>query len=677
MTKERWEAVADPPPGQKREKWFVWLPAGTRMEDVALFGVEDAVAADSSRPIWWVEGEECVRALRARNEIAVCGPGGSGQRIFGRALDPLAGRTVVIWPDNDDPGRKHLHVVRDGLERVGANARVFQPAGLPVGGDAADFFTAGRTLDEFSLVAKPQVSVRPEGTEVVIPTDTFPVSFTFTPYGRARGEVEVELAVRLARPFPKPPYEVRLNLLSQSAIRDLRLGLEATFGKDTVPKWAEVISWAISLFRQETREQQRATVESVRATDEIVRPEFVCGPHVVEGGGTFLFGPPGAGKSTTAMLMGVSIDAGISTLWPVKRRRVLWVNLERPAEQCRYLYSRCLGALGLDRDQHELKMLNARGHTLADVMDTIRESIWRDGVELLIVDSLTRAGYGDLIDNQAANRAADALNSFGVTWVCLAHTPRGDDTHIYGSVMFDAAADVMVNLVGEEDTNGPKRGIQLTVTKTNYGKRPKPEVWAYTYSEDGLVDVCEAAQGQFSELDTRRQVKRVDRIAEWLLANGESDAGTIAEDLGLQRNHVSEALNTSPRFVRTRKDGKRQLYGVAADAPSVPTVPPFVSRDTKRDTREVSQTLPYRVGHKDTSGSDSKTGAEPAIDNEDGTHGQAPSNTPSVPVEDDSITCSRCHRERMRLAGFNPSTESPEPLPLCPACADEVLGGVA
>lgn len=563
ITKERFEAIADPPPGEKREKWFVW-PTGTHLEDVCLFRVEDLEAADPERIVWFTEGEKACEAIRARNELATCGAWSSSQRRFGRSCEVLAGRTVIVWPDNDASGHTYRDVIRDELERVGCNVRIFQPAGLPAdGGDAFDFFAAGRTLDEFKLHTAPEVSTRPDGIEVVLQTDTWPISFTFSPYGRARGELDVELAVSVLSPLRKSAYEARVNLLSQSATRDLRYGLEAQFGKGAV-KWAEVIAEAIGVFRREHREQRRASVESVSATSEaIAKPELVLGQFVVANGGTFIFGPPGAGKSTLAMLWAASIDADCSTLWPVSWRRVLFVNLERSAEQARWLYSRCLAALGIP-PSHKLLMLNARGRTLVDEIDTIRESIWRDGVQVVVVDSISRAGYGDLTDNQASNRASDALNSLGVTWVAIAHSPRGDNTHIFGSVMFDAAGDVMVNVVAEQDSEHV-RGIQLTVTKSNHLGLPKPEMWAYEYDDDGLVEVRPAGAGQFTELDARRQVKLSEQIEQYLLDHGESDPTTVARELGFPRSRVNMILSSSPRFTKTRRDGRRQFYGVLAE----------------------------------------------------------------------------------------------------------------
>lgn len=57
--------------------------------------------------------------------------------------------------------------------------------------------------------------------------------------------------------------------------------------------------------------------------------EFIAGPHVVEGGGTIIFGPPGLGKSWTGMLMAVAVDSGTNGFWKVRQTKAMFINLER------------------------------------------------------------------------------------------------------------------------------------------------------------------------------------------------------------------------------------------------------------------------------------------------------------------------------------------------------------
>jgi DNA-binding transcriptional ArsR family regulator len=58
-------------------------------------------------------------------------------------LKPLAGRRVVLWPDNDDAGRAHMSGIAVLLRELGADVRWFDWPEAPSGGDAADYIAQG------------------------------------------------------------------------------------------------------------------------------------------------------------------------------------------------------------------------------------------------------------------------------------------------------------------------------------------------------------------------------------------------------------------------------------------------------------------------------------------------------------------------------------------------------
>jgi len=91
------------------------------------------------------EGEKCVLALHSVGIVATTSPMGAGKA--GHAdWTPLAGKTAILWPDNDPPGIAHMHDVAAILEKLDPPARLWwiDPAGLGLGpkGDAADFIAA-------------------------------------------------------------------------------------------------------------------------------------------------------------------------------------------------------------------------------------------------------------------------------------------------------------------------------------------------------------------------------------------------------------------------------------------------------------------------------------------------------------------------------------------------------
>ncbi len=64
-----------------------------------------------------VEGEKCVHALRRCGHGGTTSPMGAGKASYAD-WTPLAGKTVILWPDNDEGGRKHMQEVASILERL-------------------------------------------------------------------------------------------------------------------------------------------------------------------------------------------------------------------------------------------------------------------------------------------------------------------------------------------------------------------------------------------------------------------------------------------------------------------------------------------------------------------------------------------------------------------------------
>lgn len=90
-----------------------------------------------------VEGEKCVESLRGNGHIATTSVGG-GEKDHAKNTDwePLAGKKIILWPDNDDTGRKHMKDVANILHRLNPEPELYwidsEKLGLPVKGDAAD-----------------------------------------------------------------------------------------------------------------------------------------------------------------------------------------------------------------------------------------------------------------------------------------------------------------------------------------------------------------------------------------------------------------------------------------------------------------------------------------------------------------------------------------------------------
>ena len=287
-------------------------------------------------------------------------------------------------------------------------------------------------------------------------------------------------------------------------------------------------------------------------------PGFLIEPFIIRGGGSILFGPPGKGKSYVAMTIALAIDAGLTGMFNVDQGRVLFINLERSAESLQRRLLNINIALGID-ETYPLLTLNARGKTLDDIVESVDESIREHDVKLVVLDSISRAGFGDLNDNRPVNKIIDTLNNTCETWLGLAHAPRADATHVYGSVHFDAGADIVIQQVSESHER--TLGIGLNITKANdVGKHPM-KVLGYEFDDIGLKRIWMPQASEFPELMLARPMSTNDEVFDYLSDTDAATAGDIAIALGKSRSMISTILNGDERYYSSQR-GRERVFAL-------------------------------------------------------------------------------------------------------------------
>ncbi|MBL8864818.1 MAG: DUF3987 domain-containing protein [Planctomycetia bacterium] len=132
-------------------------PTGKTIRPIArdVFGGWTLTAMPDPRPLYQlpdlattktiivVEGEKCVDAARSLGFIATTSSGGSNAATKSD-WRPLAGKDVLILPDNDAPGRKYAETVAAILAKLNppAKVRVLELPGLADKGDLVDWIDA-------------------------------------------------------------------------------------------------------------------------------------------------------------------------------------------------------------------------------------------------------------------------------------------------------------------------------------------------------------------------------------------------------------------------------------------------------------------------------------------------------------------------------------------------------
>lgn len=329
------------------------------------------------------------------------------------------------------------------------------------------------------------------------------------------------------------------------------------------PEEQATLKKAFDLFCFSVWDTLMATQDAEMVVGDAMLPlGFRAKPHVIQGGGTIWFGPPGGLKSTTALIMAVAVDAGVNGIWETEKCPVLFVNLERSPESLKRRLGQVNDALGLAPDR-PLAMLNARGRSLIDAQHSIEREVERRATKFIVVDSITRMGAGDLVSNEVANASMDLLNALCPTWLAIGHTPRADSTHLFGSQMYDAAADVMVKVTAAEE--GRAHGVRLEVTKVNDFKRPKPMTLKLTFDEFGLHGIGSAKAGEFTTLEPKTDKNTIVNYLAEQSQLGKATATQIAGAVGMNRATVSRILNGGEEFIEVEQIGREVFYGVRSD----------------------------------------------------------------------------------------------------------------
>ena len=134
--------------GRKRKTFRPWDVATHKYQAPAVRPLYNLHEIARAPEIVLCEGEKCADALMAQNISATTAMGGSNAPIEATDWTPLAGRKVLVWPDNDQTGLEYADKARTAILAAGAvSCAVLRiPTGRPNKWDAADAASAGEDL---------------------------------------------------------------------------------------------------------------------------------------------------------------------------------------------------------------------------------------------------------------------------------------------------------------------------------------------------------------------------------------------------------------------------------------------------------------------------------------------------------------------------------------------------
>lgn len=134
----------------------------------------NAGAVAGASTVLFVEGEKCVDAMTSIGVPCVTTPFGAGASKSKQFdYSPLIGKTVYLWPDNDEvkngesTGLAHMRRVSLSLESLGIKCHMvnIEPLALPVKGDVVDYLATltGTDTDKKRAIWKAMSAAKPTG----------------------------------------------------------------------------------------------------------------------------------------------------------------------------------------------------------------------------------------------------------------------------------------------------------------------------------------------------------------------------------------------------------------------------------------------------------------------------------------------------------------------------------
>jgi hypothetical protein len=137
--------------GEKQGGWAGNDRGATKMP---LYGAEKLKDLPSGGRIYLTEGEPPCEALWKRNVAAVGTMTGAGAIPCDDSLRDLRKFTVILWPDNDDVGRRHMEKIAERLTALGIPYLWLDWPDAPLKADAVEYFAFGGTVGDLEALIR-------------------------------------------------------------------------------------------------------------------------------------------------------------------------------------------------------------------------------------------------------------------------------------------------------------------------------------------------------------------------------------------------------------------------------------------------------------------------------------------------------------------------------------------
>lgn len=552
-----WDEAGKPKP----EKEFKWKRVGDRdwyggitVSEQPLFGADLVAVSPPSQRVIFCEGENAALAARTAGLLAVCQAGGAGTTDFGKSLDVLAGREVLLWPDNDVPGRKFMVRVHAALRPIAHSVVTLQPTVDNEGDDAVEYFAAGGTVEQLiGNLAPLRPSVRyveDDAITVDIPSPIGCLTYEFSEILVTPRDMSCEIEVSIRGPGQSTEsMPTRINVLSASSVTEFRRNLDAYFPPPDKAFWTVNTTRAISLMRNAIRDNDGTT--HISQIEENDSPGFLVDTLIPDRRPTMFFGDGESAKTWMALrtMLGVGLSGEVGK-FSAQTGPTLFLDWETEPATWKNRVRRM--AAGMAYDESELfegsiHYRRVKGLPFSDIVSQVRAYVEKHGIRYVIIDSLSAACGGPLADDVVAQRFINAYARLGqVAMLAIAHVPKDSDTMTpFGSIMWRNFFRMLWYVQKDAEEGASLVHVGMYNRKYNDGPRFKPVGFDLTFEDTPGTEnyiVVEDAEVKDNPV-LSESMSAWSRIEEYLFRSGRATLKELAKELQLKEPSIRRELS--------------------------------------------------------------------------------------------------------------------------------------
>ncbi len=551
------------------EKSFAWKRPGSedwkglrslKERDLPLYNGHLIPTSDG--PVVVCEGEKAVNACLDAGLLAVCPPGGASAKDFGEQPKALAGRDVILWPDNDGEGRALMQRFSVKLQGVAASVRTIA-LDVPIKGDAYDYFAAGGTKDGVLAEAAkirtaPWIEELVTGYLVGVPESGGAAMFRFESLQQRPQVLQAEATTWLEVPgLSREPFSARLNLLSLSNREAYRRQLD-----EMIPMvkgaWTILINRACAMVRK-TYAEADASVDLATISDSSLAVRYLVQPIVLEDGPVILFGKGGSSKTYDALRMAASLGKGADFLGQASQQGgVLFLDYESTAQRIKARLQRVLTGMEMEWGDLPFVYWPAKGRPLTEIVPALQRKVREAGIRLIIVDSAALACGGEPEKAEVAIAYFNALAILEIPSLTIAHVTKGEENEYpFGSVFWHNSARATWNIQITHEDGRDVAHVGLFNRKANEERLAPPIGIRLEFDEASITFSREELQAGTSD-----RLAMPGRIRNTLRERAKS-VKELAAELDLPDNAIRTYLGRISDVLRLRKaDDGSGLWGL-------------------------------------------------------------------------------------------------------------------